>query len=197
MAILQTLTVNGVTYKVATPVPVVNITLLASAWVASDNRYSQVVPVPGVTSKSRVNLTPSVGQVEIFYEKNITFVTENDGGKVTVYVIGQKPENDYTIPVDIMEVVTDSSKIYGYLVTTPLNPDKIAAKDVVKSVNGAGPDENGNVEVATNGVYIGSDTPPENANVWINPNGDPTSTEDWKFTLEDGTTETKTVIVVD
>ncbi len=125
MAILKTLTVNGVTYKVATPVPEVNITLSASAWVDGDNRYSQVVSVPGVTAKSQVNLTPSLEQIDIFYEKDITFVTENDGGKVTVYVIGQKPQNDYTIPAKMVEVVSDSKKIYGTLVTTPFNPEKV------------------------------------------------------------------------
>lgn len=152
MAILKTLTVNGVTYKVATPVPVVNVTLNASAWVASDSRYSQVVSIPGVTPKSQVNLTPSVEQIEIFYEKNITFVTENDGGNVTVYVIGQKPENNYTMPVKIVEVVTDSKKIYGSLVTTPINPEKLTPSDVVKTVNGVAPDENGNVEVENDSV---------------------------------------------
>ena len=147
MARLKTLTINGVTYKVASPVPEVNITLTASAWAGSNDRYSQVVSVPGVTSKSQVNLTPSVEQVEIFYEKNITFVTKNEGGVVTVYVIGQKPENSYTIPANIVEVVTDSETIYGSLVTTPINPDKLSHSDVVKTVNGQTPDENGNVEV--------------------------------------------------
>jgi hypothetical protein len=46
-----------------------------------------------------------VEQLAIFYEKDITFITENDGGVVTVYVIGQKPQNDYTIPVSIVEVI--------------------------------------------------------------------------------------------
>ncbi len=106
MAILKTLTVNGVTYTVATPVPVVNITLLASEWVGSGNLHSQKVSIPGVTANSQVNLTPSVEQMAIFYEKDLTFVTENDGGVVTVYVIGQKPLNDYTIPADIVEVIS-------------------------------------------------------------------------------------------
>ena len=46
------------------------------------------------------------------------------------------------------------------------------------------------------GVHIGTDTPPDTANVWVNPNGDPTSTEDWEFDLEDGSTDTKTVVVL-
>lgn len=39
-----------------------------------------------------------------------------------------------------------SKKIYGIPVTTPYNPKKIK-EDVVKTVNGVAPDENGNVEI--------------------------------------------------
>ena len=47
------------------------------------------------------------------------------------------------------------------------------------------------------GVYVGSDTPDTDANVWIDPNGSPTGTaEEWTFTLEDGTTVKKTVAVI-
>lgn len=84
---------------------IANVKLLASAWVGSGNLYSQVISIDGVTKNSQVNLTPSVSQMVIFYEKDITFITENDGGVVTVYVIGQKPQNDYTIQANIVEVV--------------------------------------------------------------------------------------------
>lgn len=80
------------------------VTLLASAWKGGNSLYSQVVAVAGVTENSQVDLTPSVEQLAIFYEKDLTFVTENDGGVVTVYAIGQKPMNDYTIQVTITEV---------------------------------------------------------------------------------------------
>jgi hypothetical protein len=80
------------------------VTLLASAWKGGNNLYSQIVSVDGVTVRSQVDLTPSVEQLVIFYEKDLTFVTENDGGEVTVYAIGQKPTNDYTIQVTITEV---------------------------------------------------------------------------------------------
>lgn len=80
------------------------VTLLASKWVGEDNLYSQVVDIEGVTEYSQVDLTPNVHQLAIFYNKDITFVTENEDGIVTVYVIGQKPENDYTIQVTITEV---------------------------------------------------------------------------------------------
>lgn len=105
MAMLKTLTVNGVTYKVASPVPVTSITLLASAWTGSGNLYSQVVEIEGVTEYSQVNLNPSVEQLVIFHDKDLAFVTENEDGVVTVYAIGDKPTNDYTIQVSITEVI--------------------------------------------------------------------------------------------
>ena len=80
------------------------VTLLADAWVGTDSLYSQVVSIDGVTANSQVDLTPSVEQLAIFYEKDLTFVTENENGVVTVFAIGQKPQNDYTIQVTITEV---------------------------------------------------------------------------------------------
>lgn len=81
------------------------VTLLANKWVGSNNLYSQVVAIEGVTENSQVDLTPSVEQLVVFYEKDLTFVTENEGGVVTVYAIGQKPTNDYTIQATITEVI--------------------------------------------------------------------------------------------
>ena len=80
------------------------VTLLAEAWEGTENLYHQVVTIEGVTENSQVDLTPDVQQLAVFYEKDITFVTENVNGIVTVYVIGQKPLNDYTIQVTITEV---------------------------------------------------------------------------------------------
>ena len=93
--------INGIT---AVP-RVVNVSLPASKWAGSGNLYSQKVLIDGITENSQVNLTPSVEQLSIFYEKDVTFMTENDGGIVTVYVIGQKPTNDYTIKASIVEVI--------------------------------------------------------------------------------------------
>lgn len=81
------------------------VTLLASKWVGNASPYSQVVEIEGVTENSQVDLTPSAEQLAIFHDKDLAFVTENDGGVVTVYAVGQKPQNDYTIQVTIAEVV--------------------------------------------------------------------------------------------
>jgi hypothetical protein len=80
------------------------VTLLASAWSGSGNLFSQVVNIDTVTANSQVDLTPSVDQLVSFYEKDLTLVTENENGVVTVYAIGQKPQNNYTIQVTITEV---------------------------------------------------------------------------------------------
>lgn len=80
------------------------VILLAANWTSNGNLHSQVVSVAGVTENSQVDLTPSVEQLVVFYEKDLAFVTENEGGVVTVYAIGQKPTNDYTIQVTITEV---------------------------------------------------------------------------------------------
>lgn len=80
------------------------VTLRADSWRGEVSPYSQIVIVEGVTENTQVDLTPSAAQLAIFHEKDLAFVTENDGGTVTVYAIGQKPTNDYTIQVTMTEV---------------------------------------------------------------------------------------------
>lgn len=80
------------------------VVLLGSGWVGEESPYSQVVTIAGVTAHSQVDLTPSVEQLAVFHDKDLAFVAENNGGVVTVYAVGQKPENDYTIQVTITEV---------------------------------------------------------------------------------------------
>lgn len=80
------------------------VTLLANKWEGSGVRYSQVVTLAGVTENSQVDLKLNDDQIEIFREKDLAFTATNRGGVVTVTVVGQKPENDYTIQVTITEV---------------------------------------------------------------------------------------------
>lgn len=88
----------------ATRPKIASIALLASGWVGEESPYSQVVEVEGATENSQVDLTPSIEQLSVFYQKDLAFVTENDGGVVTVYALGDKPANDYEIQVTITEV---------------------------------------------------------------------------------------------
>lgn len=78
--------------------------LPASAWKGSGSLYSQVVSIEGITEYSKVDLLPSVEQLAIFHNKDVAFVTENEDGVVTVYAIGTKPTQDYSMQVGITEV---------------------------------------------------------------------------------------------
>lgn len=80
------------------------VNLPASQWTGSDSLYSQVVTLTGITEYSKVDLLPSVEQLAIFYNKDVAFVTEQENGVVTVYAIGDKPTQDYTMQAQITEV---------------------------------------------------------------------------------------------
>jgi hypothetical protein len=64
-----------------------------------------VVFIDGVTPYSQVDLKPSAEQLTVFHEKDLAFSTENEDGVVTVYAVGDRPTNDYTMQVSITEVV--------------------------------------------------------------------------------------------
>lgn len=97
----------------------INILGGANNWIAEDvtdasgnkvgTRYGQVVNVnnAAITPQSKVDLQVTSEQMVIFYEKDIAFVTENDGGVITVYSVGSIPENDYKVQVIVTEVVID------------------------------------------------------------------------------------------
>ena len=89
---------------VSTPSKIGTVTLFASSWAGDKSLYSQVVSIEGATKNSRIDLNPSVEQLAIFYEKDLAFVTENENGIITVYAIGEMPQNNYTMQVTITEV---------------------------------------------------------------------------------------------
>ena len=82
----------------------VTLTLPAEIWTGSGRCYAQQVEVPGAASCSQVNLTPTVAQLIQFCEKDWSFLTENDGGTVTVYLLGERPEEDLTLQASVEEV---------------------------------------------------------------------------------------------
>lgn len=88
-----------------------SVTLYADRWEQDeeDIRYHQEVAVANatITPRSKVDLQLSAEQITIFYEKDLAFVAENDNGVVTVYCIGQVPENDYIIQATVSEVIVN------------------------------------------------------------------------------------------
>ena len=83
---------------------IADVTLLAANWEGDVSPYSQQVEIDGVTPYTQVDLTPDTEQLIVFHDKDITFVTENEDGVVTVFCIGQKPQNDYVIQATLTEV---------------------------------------------------------------------------------------------
>ena len=86
-----------------------SITLDANKWLqASDNRYYQEVTVNNavITVNSKIDLQPDAAMLEVFHQKDLAFVAENNNGTVSVFCVGQVPTNDYTIQATVKEVVT-------------------------------------------------------------------------------------------
>ena len=101
----EVLTLEQLIKKVASKVnKISSVTLLAAQWVGNVSPYYQVVNIAGTTENSKIDLNPTIEQLNIFHEKDITFVVGNNKGTITVYCIGQKPTNDYTMQVTITEV---------------------------------------------------------------------------------------------
>ena len=119
MSILKTLTINGKKFQVKPVVPATSVTLRASAWQGSNGEYYQVVSVVGVTATTKVDLQLTDEQVIIFKDKRVTFLTENNGGVVTIKAIGDKLTNDYTLQATVTEVESDGTVIRGNVVATP------------------------------------------------------------------------------
>lgn len=83
------------------------MSLPASGWkTASDNTYYyQVVTVPGATEDSKIDLQPTPAQLISLLNNGTSMFAANEGGTITVYVIGSKPTTDMTIQATKMEVV--------------------------------------------------------------------------------------------
>ena len=88
----------------------ISVTIYADKWIqASDMRWYQTVQVNNavITPNSKVDLQPNSEQLRIFHEKDLTFVTENEDGIVSVYCVGQVPTNDYVMQATVTEVIGD------------------------------------------------------------------------------------------
>ena len=92
--------------EVGSSMKLTEIRLPAASWKGGESPYSQVVAMDSVTVNSRVDLQPSVEQMEAFMALGLSLTTVNNNGTITVYAIGEKPEADYTIQASVVEVIT-------------------------------------------------------------------------------------------
>lgn len=91
--------------NMGTATKLVEITIPATGWKGATSPYSQTVSVDGVSVNSMVNLMPSVDQVDKLRTNGIALTAANDGGTVTVYALGSKPNETYVIQAELREVV--------------------------------------------------------------------------------------------
>ena len=99
-----TVTMAGPFGSVGAAVRLTELILPAQGWKGGQSPYFQTVTPPGVSSLSKVDLLPSPQQLEQFRTLELAFTTENEGGQVTVYAIGSKPQFDLTFQASLTEV---------------------------------------------------------------------------------------------
>ena len=93
--------------KVAPLLPrATTVSLSADAWVATNNFWSQVVTINGVTPNSKIDLQPSIEQLITLQEEEVSLVASNNDGVVTVYAFNYKPSVDFDMQTLIVEVVS-------------------------------------------------------------------------------------------
>ena len=99
-----TVTMAGPFGSVGSAVQLTELTLPAEDWKGGQSPYFQNVTLTGISGRSKVDLLPSPQQLEAFRTLELAFTTENDGGQVTVYAIGTKPDFDLCFQAALTEV---------------------------------------------------------------------------------------------
>lgn len=86
---------------------ITTISAPAANWKGAISPYSQVVEVEGISVNTKVEIQLSIDQIEQLRSENkdIGFTTENDGGIVTLFAIGSKPDSDLEFQATLSEVV--------------------------------------------------------------------------------------------
>lgn len=84
---------------------ITTITLPLSEWKGANSPYSQVITVPGISVRSKVDLQASEEQIAQLYKTRTVIYIENDEGTATAYAIGDKPVTDLTFQASVTEAV--------------------------------------------------------------------------------------------
>jgi hypothetical protein len=98
----------------------------------TDGKYSQVIELEGITKQSRLDLQPSADMIAEFKQLGLVFVTENQGGTITVYSVGNQPLKSYTMQATIVETeCTSEDVIVGIPIGTSKSTDGLATESYV------------------------------------------------------------------
>lgn len=109
----------------------------AAAWKGGESPYSQVVTVVGITINSKIDIQLSADQMVLFHDKNVSFTVANERGSVTLYAIGDKPQNDCVFQVTLTETDAAGNTIWGNTISTTKPGED--GKDGIDGQNGKTP----------------------------------------------------------
>lgn len=91
-------------------------------WKGGTSPYSQEVIVDGISLNSKVEIQISPEMLGQLYNQDITFTTENRGGEVTLFAVGDKPAVDCVFQATVSDIVAigeaDGSVIRGNTIST-------------------------------------------------------------------------------
>ena len=100
-----TVTLEGPFGSAGSAVRLTQLYLPAQGWRGAISPYSQAVELERISRNSKVDLLPDYQQLECFRHQELAFLAENEDGAVTVYAIGDKPEEDLVFQAAITEVI--------------------------------------------------------------------------------------------
>lgn len=105
---------------------VVTVELMTDWNQDAEGKYSQTLTFDNITKNSRLDLQPSADMLAEFKRLGLVFVTENNGGTITVYSVGNMPSQAYTMQATIVETECNGDTcVVGMPVGTPV-PTKIS-----------------------------------------------------------------------
>lgn len=111
-----------VTQVLAEAKPRIVIIELAEVWEPDDDgKYSQIITIDNITNHSRLDLHPDANMLAEFKQLGLVFVTENNGGVITVYSVGNMPSKPYTMQATIVETECEGedAAVLGVTVGAP------------------------------------------------------------------------------
>lgn len=95
----------------------ISVTLYADKWEqvididGADvvDTYSQVVTVENatITPNSKVDLQPNADRLCKLYDWGVALTTENNEGTITVYAVGDKPSESFSMQATVTEILLD------------------------------------------------------------------------------------------
>ena len=101
----QDISVQATILGTGASLPVTQVQLSGQLWQRmGSNLYAQKLALPGITSRSKIDLHLSPEQFAHFQEQNLGILAKNEDGVVTFYALGSKPQEDYILQATIKEV---------------------------------------------------------------------------------------------